>query len=448
MWATTMEGNVKSALTFDRSTLRLFLGLAAAVFSLDLQIGQRMFIDTPVEFLAPLSLIALPFLWRRGPLVIVFLGCVAFSAFRAGTVLSGARYVALTFFGYFLLPYLLEKCPRKEVVLVKIFRAIGIALALWVLFNPWAPDGRYDLDHAYPFTGSKLSAGLVFSVAICVNLPWLVKPTGRLYCGVLMVIFGCTILLLESRAPLFSLALAVALFAWRRRTRILPAVAILGALLLITAEWAAQQQESELYQRVYARYVETDAFQSVSFQGRVMSWRNYLEASLSYPFGLGFEKSLLEFDAGRESWRDMLVAGAHSEFLKLLVELGWGPFLLLVFLNGKALVQCLRWKHEGREESLHLMLSMMFVALLPQLVVNNEMQHPEVSVLYWFTLGSLLAIGNPKRDKGKALQASAAAPHFGTRGDQLPQQRKRSGDVAGQKPNDRRPPLQHLRRRT
>ncbi len=273
-----------------------------------------------------------------------------------------------------------------------------------VLLNPYNLNGRYDLWHAYPFTGSKLTTGLVFSLAACTSLSALIK-TGAKRClfdiGVLIWSLAL-ILLLESRAPLFSLLGAFALLCYRKSLKGLFVAAILGAFVWGGLAFVIDE-DSAAFIRVHERYIQTDPFDNDSFQGRVASWTNYASAALRYPLGVGFERSLYEFEFGRESYRPMPACGAHSEFLKLLVELGWGPFLFLCFLNWRALVSCAKECRVAEHESLHMVVSMLLLTLIPQLLVNNEMQHPEVSIFYWFAIGVLLRLEQSASGKSSHL---------------------------------------------
>jgi hypothetical protein len=382
----------------NNEAMLLAVCIAAIVFSIDVAIGDtgagsRRYLDVPIEVLALLGLASLPFCWSRDWLLSLLLVCVLGSSLLAGTFLSGFRYVAIASFGFFLLPTLYEKCRWKESLFANTMRITAVCLGVAVLLNPFNPNGRYDLWHAYPFTGSKLSAGMVFSVAICVCLTRFGKQGAKaraINVGMLIG-FLCMIFFLEARAPIFSLALAFALFAYRRNMTSFVVSALVGALLLAGSSFFLDKS-SMRYQRVHDRYVETKAFDNDSFHGRVRSWQNYLSAAKYYPLGMGFERSLREFEFGRESHRDMFVYGAHSEFLKLLVELGWGPFFLFLVLNIRTLSCCVRAPVCKEQESLHLILSMMFVTILPQLLANNEMQQPEVSLFYWFAMGTLLRL--------------------------------------------------------
>ncbi len=388
-------------------TGKLVMCLVATVFSIDMALGDAginsaRYLDLPVEALAILGLSALPLYWTRNWLLSLLMICVLGLALISGTLHSGVRFVAIASFGAFLLPAMYEKCRWKESVFADTIQVMALALGVMVLLNPYNSSGRYDIWHAYPFTGSKLTAGLVFSMTICVSLTQLTKSRAKARAfnvGVLIWSL-CLILLLESRAPLFSLAGALALFAYRKNLKGLPALIVVGGLLL-GLFGAVVDKDSAAYRRVHERYIETNPFDNASFRGRVVSWQNYASAARDYPFGVGFERSMFEFESGRESYRQMHACGAHSEFLKLLVELGWGPFLVLCILNFRAVVCCVKAPGVAEHGSLHLMLSMMIITLLPQLLVNNEMQHPEVSIFYWFAMGCLLRLsGATGRTRG------------------------------------------------
>ncbi len=389
---------VRPNVATDGERLKLVICIVAIVFSTDMALGDAgidtgRYLDLPIEALAILGLSALPLFWSRHWLLSLLLMCVLGSALFSGTFLSGLRYVAIASFGAYLLPTLYEKCAWKESVFATTIQVIALVLGVVVLLNPYNSSGRYDLWHAYPFTGSKLTAGLVFSVAICVSLTQMTRSRGKARAfnvGVLIWSL-CLILLLESRAPLFSLAGALALFAYRKNLRGLPVLVVTGVVLLGLFATVVDK-DSNAYRRVQQRYIETDPFDNASFRGRVASWQNYAAVARDCPFGVGFERSMYEFEFGRESHRQMSACGAHSEFLKLLVELGWAPFLVLCMLNVRALSSCVRPRVSAEREPLHMMFSMMLVTLLPQLLVNNEMQHPEVGILYWFAMGTLLRL--------------------------------------------------------
>ena len=362
--------------------------VATAVFSIDTPLPSGAYVDLPIEALALTGLACLPFVMHRNWLVTAYLTSVLASAVLAGTTLSGLRYVAVATWGFFLLPQMLRRCQNPAGTLRRSLVGCGVALAIWILLNPWNQTGRIDLEHGLPFTGSKLSAGFVLSIALCAALcrrsglhaawQWLVPG-----------LLGVTILLLEARAPIFSLGFAVAVLAWRLRDARVLQVAAVVAVLLMGFQWITDQ-DGRYFERIRQRYVEINPFQNDSFEGRLDSWETYWSTAARYPWGMGYERSIHEFSVGREAGRTGRVAGAHSEFLKLLVEVGWLPFAMFVWLNGRAMWRAVAPRRRAPADALGLLLAVTFAAMLPQLAVNNEIQQPEVGVLYWFMLGNLL----------------------------------------------------------
>jgi O-antigen ligase len=166
---------------------------------------------------------------------------------------------------------------------------------------------------------------------------------------------------------------------------------VVVVVMMVTGFQWLTSQDGLHFERIRHRYLEIDPFENDSFDGRLSSWESYWEVSRSHPFGVGYDRSLYEFSEGNHAGMTRHVAGAHSEFLKLLVELGWLPFAMFAWLNARALWLTIKPSPNRDIEPLQLGITVMFAAVVSQLCTNNEMQQPEVAVFYWFLLGNLLS---------------------------------------------------------
>jgi hypothetical protein len=363
----------------------LVCSAVAAVLSIDTRLPGLGYADLPIELIAAASLLLFPKYAKNSYLACGFYIAILFSALVSGTLLAGIRYCTIGIFGFFVLAGEENKTDDTFRIFSQMLKISGILLAIWILINPYNSFSRFDLNHALPFTGSKLSAGFVVSLGYITFLYQIQTSKGwhRFFNIFAAIFLGVMLLALEARAATFaSLAATLFLLLLNNPTKYLIAGATATPIGWIFFEYFIK--DTAIGDRIQARFFTNNPFEHHSFQARVHSWEHYINAAYETPFGVGFEQAHKVFGTGRLSTLQMEVGGAHSEFLKLLVEMGWLPFLLFISLHAIAIIKLLT----SKKSDLKILSLLTILTASLQIAVNNEMQQPEVSVLYWLVLGT------------------------------------------------------------
>jgi hypothetical protein len=366
-----------------------------SVFSVSTQISYAHYLEIPIQVLCPIIIFF--YITRvnfKDYLVLIFFTNILLSALYCDNLLAGLRYLSYGLLGYFVMPKLVKDDDSIFRAKFNIFLITVLPLIAVITVNILYQKVPYEA-HALPFTGSCLTAGYILSVLACILF----------FCGYTITHYAVSllcivfILILNARAPIYGLVIyfIIGMFQMGHQfiSKHIKYVVLLCALILAT-----NLAFKDLYESIYRRYVQTSIMNDESVEGRLISWRIYLKRTLNYPFGLGFDKSYFEFYNGREQNNEQLitstqiVTGAHCEFIKILLEIGWFGCLVFILINVRAFKHALAALASKRSSGMLKAMGAAYIVVLPQIIVNNELQQPEVGIIYWFILGYLRTYGS------------------------------------------------------
>jgi hypothetical protein len=276
----------------------------------------------------------------------VLLVSVAFAAWRSGPIPAAGSLARVVLFGVSVLVYF---SPGAGAPGLRALFAIATASALFACvdfyyqlpapagYGPqfvWLDSGVYRRAQGFFYEASTLGnfcAFFLVMIAVALTRPREESPVPRLALAAGGVVLGVALMLSYSRASLITVAIAVAVLAWRNRARLragrlLPvaAAAGLGSWLIFPA--FARMYWLRLSGTVEYFFSATEGVLS----GRLASWRTVAAWIADHPWqtmlGIGY-KTL--------PYTDHLGAPivVDNMYLSLLVETGVAGLAALVWLN-------------------------------------------------------------------------------------------------------------------
>jgi len=369
--------------------------VVSSVFSVEVYLGG-VYVDGPIEVIALFSMFFVPLAWRRDLLLPFFLAVVLFSGLLASTHLPAIRYICLSVLGFYFLPYLYFRIVDDLSLLRLIYSVVAVALSIYVLSTDYIRSGLWQESPLHPFSGSIHAFAYFLSMVFILRLDAFNNVRQIIVSVVVMVLVIAAILDLGSRSAFYSLILVVfvrALITHRKSIFPIFAVAAMSVLAISVLEFI----KPDFYFHLKRRFYESNPFETVSFTSRVDSWKNYVDTAFQKPLGVGFESSHFLFFEGSLARVDITTAGAHNEFLKLLVELGWGGFVLYALLWLVSVRKGLATSLSPRVLSNNRTLVLMLLCTSIQFFTNNQMQHPEVALTFWLIMGLMHSTPSSRR---------------------------------------------------
>jgi uncharacterized membrane protein len=283
------------------------------------------------------------------PLVLLFgilLASVAPAAWHSGAAAAAGSLARVALFGISVAVFF---SPREGGPGIRLLYWIAVASAMFACvdfyfqfpapagYGPqfvWLDSGVYRRAQGFFYEASTLGnfcAFFLVMIAVAFSRPRAESPVSRKGLAAGGAVLFAAMVLSYSRASLANVGIAVAVLAWRNRTRIQMAWLAIGAAVGALVVWQVFPQFAETY---WLRLSATAEFLFSSTEGvlsgRVASWRTIVGWIEAHPwqtiFGIGY-KTL--------PYTDYLGAPvvADNMYLSLLVETGIAGLAALIWLN-------------------------------------------------------------------------------------------------------------------
>ena len=314
-------------------------------------------------------------------------------------------YLFSTSFLCVVMPSIIARSYSAQIVWIAGFGAIGMALGVGVFLFPdrmyFTSLGRIDIEG-----GTTIATSRVLGAVALLAFALIMVPTTRIYLRVILLLLAASavivMLLIGSRGPVISLALAVPLVVLTARlsTRArLFGLAGLGAMMVVLSRYVSNDQLDQGTARIL-EFLTGD----LGDAGRLRLYDLAVTQSLNNPQGLGWS-GFGELDLARGFYYP------HNIFLEIFVEGGWIAGLAVIAYVVSAIVKLQRNSSRGLGLPYYgLAIYWLMASQFSSDINGNRMTWAAVAFGFAEFAGPMRGLGGGPRE-GRMEKFSASAAH-------------------------------------